>query len=298
MEKIIQKINDHRIIATIIAVLICAAIIVVIFLLSGSPEKKNSDFSSAAETIVETDYFEDSDYPVHVKASDSKISIKLDGSKTPDLTWDTAIEPGGIIYAENDAKEDKGVLNSDINPKGGGYVTVTYTRTAEIAGRKLNVAKIDVDIIATAADDGTISVAVSDIRQELSSSGAVDTDTPYLLEGNKVILPNGGDWVLVTPKTAENTYPDYTIYQGYDEDDHFYYSVTRNLTVNSDPEISDDTSSEAADETVSKPASDASAAEQEADNILILKSESLKIEQKLSCTLDDNREWKLSIAED
>lgn len=291
MNSIIQKIKEHRIISTIIAVLLCAAIIVVIFLLSGTPEKKNSDSSSTADKVVETDYFEDSDYPVHVKATDSKISIKLDGSKTPDLTWNTTIEPGGIIFAENDAKEDNGVLNSLVKPKGGGYVTITYTRTAEIAGRKLNVAKIDVDIIATAADDGTISVSVSDIRQELSASGAEDTETPYLLEGNRVILPNGGDWVIVTPETDEDTYPRYTVYKGYDDDDYVYYSVIKNSEAyNTDADTVSETNSELS--------SDTSVAEQEVDETLILKSESLKIEQKLSCTLDDNREWKLSIAED
>ena len=293
MNSIIQKIKEHRIISTIIAVLLCAAIIVVIFLLSGTPTGKKADSSSSGDAVTETDYFKDSDYPVHITAKGTEINIKLDGSKTPELTWDTAIEPGGIIFAENDAKEDNGVLNSLVKPKGGGYVTISYVRSAEIAGRKYAVAKIDVDIIATAADDGTISVSVSDVRQGLASAGAVDTETPYILEGNKVILPNGGDWTLTPPEVSDDAYPLYTIYSGYDEEGFQYFSVTRNISTyyNSFEEsISSDESSETS--------SSAQGTEAENNDELILKSESLKTEQKLRCTLDENREWILVTAED
>ena len=293
MNSIIQKIKEHRIISTIIAVLLCAAIIVVIFLLSGTPTGKKADSSSSGDAVTETDYFKDSDYPVHITAKGTEINIKLDGSKTPELTWDTAIEPGGIIFAENDAKEDNGVLNSLVKPKGGGYVTISYVRSAEIAGRKYAVAKIDVDIIATAADDGTISVSVSDVRQALASVGAVDTETPYILEGNKVILPNGGDWTLTPPEVSDDAYPLYTIYSGYDEEGFQYFSVTRNISTyyNSFEEsISSDESSETS--------SAAQGTEAENNDELILKSESLKTEQKLRCALDENREWILVTAED
>ena len=293
MNSIIQKIKEHRIISTIIAVLLCAAIIVVIFLLSGTPTGKKADSSSSGDAVTETDYFKDSDYPVHITEKGTEINIKLDGSKTPELTWDTAIEPGGIIFAENDAKEDNGVLNSLVKPKGGGYVTISYVRSAEIAGRKYAVAKIDVDIIATAADDGTISVSVSDVRQALASVGAVDTETPYILEGNKVILPNGGDWTLTPPEVSDDAYPLYTIYSGYDEEGFQYFSVTRNISTyyNSFEEsISSDESSETS--------SAAQGTEAENNDELILKSESLKTEQKLRCALDENREWILVTAED
>ena len=49
---------------------------------------------------------------------------------------------------------------------------------------------------AEAAMDQPEAVSLSSMWQNTASAGALDTDTPFLLRGNRVYLPMGGDWVL------------------------------------------------------------------------------------------------------
>ena len=113
-----------------------------------------------------------------------------------------------------------------------------------------------------------MSFYFSDIRQKLSSAGAVDSGTPYILKGNRVILPNGGDWIL----TAENA-PDlmYYIDYGTDEDGHKYFEVIKDVSI------------EWTDEEFDKAK-------------LVLKSDSLNQKQYLDCYMGDDRTWVLSMA--
>ena len=62
-------------------------------------------------------------------------------------------------------------------------------------------------------DDGSLYMTLSEIYQDTSGFGAADPDTPYIIEGCRIRLPQGGDWIL-----SEEGGTLFDIYSGTDEE--------------------------------------------------------------------------------
>lgn len=137
---------------------------------------------------------------------------------------------------------------------------------------------IDVDVIVSEDEEKLLTIQLSDIRQNVSDSGALDTDSPFILSGDRVILPKGGDWTL-EPYDQENV-PEglYQIGHGVGDDGIPFYVVSMDTSVM----VSDD----------------GSISEKAMDSVLVLKSEQLGIEKKLKCRMDPTRSWVLYVVED
>lgn len=62
---------------------------------------------------------------------------------------------------------------------------------------------ISAELYATEETDGTLSLRCTNVYQSLSTVGAADTETIYVLTGCSVVLPNGGDWSLTYRRPAD-----------------------------------------------------------------------------------------------
>ena len=282
MNNLIRNIKEHKIAALVCAVLLIAVIAVMVILIwseKGQTDKPDPDSEQIKPTVV-TDYFADSDYPVKVTSGGKGFSISIDGSKSPDCTWEVAsddTEQRVVVLENSDGNELQ--MESALIPVFPGYATLTYSRGGEISGIAYNAVSIEADVYVSSDDDGKMMITLSDIRQTTSSAGALDTDTPYLINGSRVLLPNGGDWLLV-PAVVDGA-PDslYSIarYSGENGLEYFY--------VQKDPSVIE--------------TNDYSELMKKLDESkLVLVSESLGIQQTLDCKLSSDKVWVLTVSDE
>ena len=243
-------------------------------------------------------YFRDSDYPVKASTVGNNIRITLEGNKLSEQDWLVDTSASGVVTI---VKEDESgsVL---ITPENIGYTTVTFRQASAVGDLNYDIVRIDADIMVFTRDETSavndsysdpnvdlntmnqkteiLYTELKDIRLNTASSGAQDSETPYLLQDDKVILPKGGDWTLTTYE--EEKYPEglYSIlYVTSDTEIGCpYYEVRKNpeFLINEDGTLN----------------------EENINSCLLLKSESLGIEKKLVCEMNNERIWILSEKEE
>ena len=283
MKNFIKNIREHKAAAAICLLLLAALITAAVLAMKN---ETNDDSSSAegdgqasgqAESST-TVYFKGTDYPVTVtRESNGTLTVEFDGSKSPDSAWGFSTDDTESALVEVKNSEEKDCkMTSTVAPVSMGYAALSFTRSGEVSGIKYNAVTIEAEVCVSADKDGNMQVSLSDIKQNLSSAGALDSETPYMLKDDKVIMPNGGDWVL-EPKLADGAPSSlFRIYRLNDVDGMEYFAVEKVPSalagVNAD-----------------------AAFKMLAESRLVLKSESLDIEQELECTMTDDRTWKLSV---
>ncbi len=281
MKNFIRNIKEHKKIA-----LICLALIIILVVVTVLVMKLGgkSDSSSSSDTQSEGDgnksgYFSDSKYPVSVTASGSTATISLEAKDSSDnMKWELSVADDSIASAEFDGKDTDKKLDSTLTPKGVGYTTVTYKRTGELNGVSYDSVNLRVDVTVYADDDSGLHIRVDNVHQSTSSSGAVDSKTPYLLKDNRVIFPAGGDWTLTAEPEGKLPKGLYVLLPGTDDEGHSYYEVSMNnsLIIKDNGEVDMDA----------------------INSRLVLQSESLGVKKKLKCVMNAEKEWKLVEAEE
>ena len=151
-------------------------------------------------------------------------------------------------------------------------------RRAKVAGGesyRIDIADDGSATLSAEDDDGELKIYFSNIRQMMSSAGSLDSDTPFVLDGNRVLFPSGGDWTLSPEEGAPDNL--YGFVDDVDENGIRYISVSKNISV-----LTDDMSGEELPRIYS----------------LVLKSEALCVDYSINCQMGDDRSWKLSLAEE
>ena len=285
MKTFFRNIKEHWLIA-LVCFLVLAGIIAGAVLLnrSSAADKDGSETASEAEssadpekTVTTKTYFEDRDYPVKVEDAGDTLTAELDGSKSAELKWVSAAEPAGIIDISESGKETEGRLKVVISPKATGYSTVTFSRSLEVNGFSANIAEIEAEILVYDNEAGEKVIKISDMRESIAAAGALDTKTPYVISGNRVVLPGGGDWELTANTPTGVSKELYVIVDAVDEKGFAYYQVKMDPTrmVTKDGEFDQAAMS----------------------SFLLLKSKSLGKEQKLVCSVGEDGKWLLSAVE-
>ncbi|HCA54987.1 MAG TPA: hypothetical protein DEO95_05835, partial [Ruminococcaceae bacterium] len=213
--------------------------------------------------------------PVYISFVDNNVLVRINSVNPDDLKWRVFVLPGEIPLAEN-ITEMENDLYLELSPTQEGYNTVCFVKEKNVAGITCEIVRIELDLFAAEANNGEFKMNFSDIRQSNSEAGATDSDTPFILDGDRVLFPSGGDWVL----SAEVGTPEglYAFTEDKDEKGITYIRVMKNTNVLMDDETSN---------TVIQ-----------ASYKLILSSESLGIEKRLNCRMSENRSWVLSVVEE
>jgi hypothetical protein len=181
-----EKLYRFRLPIIIVAVTAVFVTVAVIIQLAKGPK-----------VIHEKEYFATSQYPVRCKAkSDGTLFLQLDGSATANLQWKVENHNEDLCSIEETAKEEKGILSVSVNPRVEGDATLLFTRKTKVKGQEYTVAAIHMKVENRAGKDGQLMADVSDAYQEVTSVGAVDSDTPYIIKGSRILLPGGGDWEI------------------------------------------------------------------------------------------------------
>ncbi len=277
MNNFIRNIKKHRIAALIcLAVLLIGIIVAAVMLHRDSTAGK--DTIEKIHTANTEEYFTDTETPVYTSTSGQNLLLSIEGAAGEAEEWSTEVTPTGLVFIGDKREEKDGDLTFTISPVSTGYTTLILRKSGETAGLTYDKVRITADLVIYNGDDGVLHIRASELRKDNGSSGATDSDTPYVLDGNRVIMPNGGDWTLA-PENAD-ALPEgfYRILPGTDENGHSYFDVTK------------DTSKLTADE-----ADDFLAV---LNSVLLLKSESLGVTKKLDCIMNDNRQWILVEAEE
>ncbi len=183
-----EKLIKFRLPIIILAVIILFVIVAVIL-------RSCSGSSGKGEV---SDYFSQSRYPVTADVKENgTVLIKLDGSATPDLSWTVINESEDLCEVKPGSSENKGVLTVNVKPLGAGYASIYFSRECEISGAPYVVAKVHAEILIYEDDKGALKSQVSDIYLDSANAGALDTDTPFVIENSRIKLPKGGDWEVV-----------------------------------------------------------------------------------------------------
>ena len=273
MNNFITNIKNHKFIALgCLGVLLVLIVIVIIVSVNNNGTSDAPEKSAASEQTV---YFEDTDHPVYISFVDNNVLVRINSVNPDDLKWWVFVLPGEIPLAEN-ITEMENDLYLELSPTQEGYNTVCFVKEKNVAGITCEIVRIELDLFAAEANNGELKMNFSDIRQSNSEAGATDSDTPFILDGDRVLFPSGGDWVL----SAEAGTPEglYAFTEDKDEKGITYIRVMKNTNVLMDDETSN---------TVIQ-----------ASYKLILSSESLGIEKRLNCRMSENRSWVLSVVEE
>ena len=136
------------------------------------------------------DLFSDTDYPASLKKKDGTIIVKLDGHRTPKLKWEVEITDTDMVQVVQKGIEFRGSAKYIIVPQKAGLTRVRFVRSKEIAGKKVNVAEINVPIYIT-------------------NSGGLTADcleAPFLIKGPEIVGENSQNPVLITRYDDNNNY--------------------------------------------------------------------------------------------
>ena len=151
-------------------------------------------------------YFLDEDYPVSVTPQkNGELLIELDGQKTPDYKWSINNESEDVADVTVRKAGKNGKLSSLVTPLAEGYANVFYERKGEVGGYEYTAAEIYAEILVTQDEEGNLTASLSDIRETAGTdAGAVDSESPYILEGSRIVFPKGLDWELLDEETGES----------------------------------------------------------------------------------------------
>lgn len=300
MNTFIRNIKNHKKAAIICAAVLvtAAAGIVLVILLSG---KKKEGTESAR-----TGYFLDTEYPVYVTEKDGSLVFELDGTASSDLKWQSGCDPKSIAIIQDGAEEKKSKLTLTLNPGMAGYTTATFARSGKVAGISYDAVKITADLVTSGTAETGKELHLSAIRQNTALAGALTSDTPYLVQGSRVILPNGGDWTLsLEGEENVNAAIRYSFYTSIDDEGYEYLGVSQTVVdpnppmiLSADDEIPEESSEESSAETDDGLQLLDSADSFEQPPVFLLRSESLGIEQRLTLAVDSDMQSYLCKAEE
>ena len=197
---------------SVICVILLAFLIALIIRLATSEPKPEAPADSAEtseteeEFIREQSYFEDSNYPVQFSIEGNGIRAVLDGSITPELKWEVSCAQEEIVTIEADGEETEGKLGFLIRPQMPGYADLTCVRSMELGGQTFPIAAIHVSVVVSENSHNALETSLTEVYQTLSAAGASDTEYPYLLVDDRIVFPNGGDWVAAPEESAGGYY--------------------------------------------------------------------------------------------
>ena len=217
LNSVTKAVSEHRWLAVVIlaAVIAILAILIAVLNMSGGNE--------------ETGYFTDGDYPVYVKTTKKgNLQIRIDSKEPSRLVWTTEVIPPEVVTV-TEKKNSDGKLTCEIKPETPGYSNVTFTLSGELAGMPYTAAEVIAGVMISVDPDGIPSIILSDISETASNAGATDSETPYLIEGDKIYFPNGGNWtaegINVMGSGAESIDTPYYLYRGVSDDGWPYFAV-------------------------------------------------------------------------
>ena len=156
--------------------------------------------------IQQASFFEDSAYPAKISMKGSGLLVELDGSQTPDLQWEIECNQNDIVTIAPEGKENGGKLQFQVSPVTAGYAVMNCTRTIQIGEKIYPAAEIRLEVVVSAVSGGGLETAVTDVRQYISVLGAKDSAQPFLIIGDSVFFPSGGDWTVEAEETAHDYY--------------------------------------------------------------------------------------------
>lgn len=226
MNNFITNIKNHKYIALgCFGVLLFLIVIVIIVAVNNNGTSDAPEDSDASEQTV---YFENTDHPVYVSFVDNNILVRINSVNPDDLKWRVFVLPGEIPLTEN-ITEKENDLYLELSPTQEGYNTVCFVKEKDVAGITCEIVRIELDLFAAEANTGELKMYFSDIRQSSSEAGATDSDTPFILDGDRVLFPSGGDWML----SAEEGAPEglYAFTEDKDEKGITYVRVMKNTRV-------------------------------------------------------------------
>ena len=263
-------VKKHRVISGVILALVCVGLVICLYLLSKSPQKLASESGEETDEVTISSYFENTDYPVTVESTDRALDISLDGSASADLKWEYTVNDDSITYIEENSGESEGKLDITVKPRSIGYAKYTFKRS----GAAYDAAIIYVNTVVWENNDGTLNIRLSDISQGRTSGmvGASDTEYPYIVSGNTVILQNHGDWELTADVPEGIPESVYSIIKFTDDEGRTGFSVTM--------DVSEAATNDIVDERVYS-------------SRLLLKSKKLGMEQRFTLEVDEDMEWLL-----
>ncbi len=206
--------NKKKVIIIVISIIVLLLAACLIFFLSKGKKKGVSKKISL---------FEESDYPCEYKTVQDGVELTLDGSKTPDLSWEYEISNSYAVNVELKGEEKNGKATFKITGKGGGSTNVIFKRVYQLAGKSYDAAKVDLEVFALSNDKDGYDINVSELASMTSSSMtsfATDTDYPFMIKADdngstSIVFPNGSyDWMYYDPSGNTGYNISYNISEG------------------------------------------------------------------------------------
>ena len=200
--------KTSAILAVVCVMLLAFAVALILRLAS---PKKYPDAPAGSEADPETEdtlvreaaYFEDSPCPAYLSVEGSGIRIELDDADASDRQWEIESENEGIVSIEETGGERPGFFLRPLSP---GYADLTITKSMEIGGETCPAVTVRMSVVVSENEYGSLETVLTDVQQELTQTGAADTEYPYLLDGDRILFPNGGDWIAEPEESAGGYY--------------------------------------------------------------------------------------------
>lgn len=185
MKNIIEKILRNKVLRILIPAVLILAIIAIVLQIT----------FKGGEKTTEESYFTEFDYPAEVMTDNKGLHIKLDGSESPELSWEIVSDEEHITV-DKAGKEVNGQLELLVKPQAEGYANINCKRSGKIGELEYTAVDFNISVLVSADASGKLTVSISDMYQTSAEAGALDSETPFLIDGMWVIFPNGGNWEI------------------------------------------------------------------------------------------------------
>lgn len=204
------------IISIIVLLILIIATIVIIHIVRSQPRK--TELFEYNEVVVV-------DYPVSYKPDkEGNIVVSLDGSKTPNLSWDVRVYDDSYVDVAIQGKESNGKATYVISPKAAGMTRVDFVRTRDIAGLSVDEVYISLDVYVGESSEGfeltctdpyyingcdvigenTDHPVVLNNSEYIDGSDVYDFGYDNPISGDLIFASGQSDWVLDSPDGYAN----------------------------------------------------------------------------------------------
>lgn len=154
--------------------------------------------------------FEGSQYPCAYRLKDGNVILKLKSKAAADREWEVSADSEGFVEIDAKGKDTGKKASFIIAPKTPGMTFLTFSKSTEIAGFRMEAVSIEIPVLISESKEGLWVECLDGcmLHDRGGMAGGTATDQPYVLVNGEsgtgeILFPAGNlDWEMTEDNHA------------------------------------------------------------------------------------------------